>query len=852
MPRLPFSVIARLGGSSRFWRGRTTARQLWFRLTRRVFLLRESIYNTKVSASGIRYLARQTVFPALVAALSVVALHFIEKGWADFVADLGLIHTAFGKAITRPINGGSYSVLLQSVAAVTGVFLALYFTALSTVAATVYTAVPHDIRQLIVRDRLGSVYVRAAAYLTALSVFLLAAQASGASPYHLALFVIVLVSAFTIFSFIQLGQRAFYLADPTVLVDLPAAEFNRRFRNSTVDGWFWADPSFQEHYRRQAASSLGVIDSLLLISRKQQHLHGDPQDRLLLRVVALLQVYLKDKGMVPTKSRWFGERYEHKQWFLTESTAIDMATQTDTALSPETIPDHGWVESQLLDSAIGCIREALSEQRYSDTYAMLQKLPGVWDAFGANWFADEGSRWADNVTGVVIDAVAKSDPATTPPEAMRFLIGMADMAAFLPMSLELGLYKRITEIDARDLRTRISDADFGAAATPYTFGLPQSVCDELERIREGIQFERAADTPVHTPGWYVADVALNTFAWTVQAQFEASLAHAERWYPTISDRLTAAHAHEAAGAVLSRGLELAWKLGQHREKIETALTQLGADMVLGDLARPTWDGEVVDKRIERFRREVLKRMAKSIFDLAPKEMERDIPDYLGQAVHRSGEACFEALAQNDPELFRQLFGPYFFGVFAVIERLRPQVADWSDIGTALTWMTEPLIDLIDLSGYALIFSEYHANQTLWDECRDIWNAYLDGEDGKTRLRIISAGTSHQQRLFAISPRATLRTRREMFLSQLLSQLTRRPGRHQFAEGEVEHPSALIRRIAPSNGMGMMFLDASDVFIARFLMMLQGADGIDFGLADGKASELRDIDDTHDEAEAAEE
>src|SRR6202034_445323 len=118
---------------------------------------------------------------------------------------------------------------------------------------------------------------------------------------------------------------------------------------------------------------------------------------------------------------------------------------------------------------------------------------------------------------------------------------------------------------------------------------------------------------------------------------------------------------------------------------------------------------------------------KSIFDLAPKEMGRDIPDYLGQAVHRSGEACFEALAQNDPELFRQLFGPYFFGVFAVIERLRPQVADWSDIGTALTWMTEPLIDLIDLSGYALIFSEYHANQTLWDECRDIWNAYLDGE-----------------------------------------------------------------------------------------------------------------------------
>src|SRR6202040_2208945 len=112
--------------------------------------------------------------------------------------------------------------------------------------------------------------------------------------------------------------------------------------------------------------------------------------------------------------------------------------------------------------------------------------------------------------------------------------------------------------------------------------------------------------------------------------------------------------------------------------------------------------------------------------------------------------------------------------------------------------------------------------------------YLEGEEGKSRLQFLSVVTSHHQHLFAISPRATLRTRREMYLSQLLSQLPRKAPQHRFGDGEVDHASALIRRIAPSSsGMGMMFLDATDVFIVRYLMRHQDAANFDFGLANGK-------------------
>jgi hypothetical protein len=295
--------MTRFGGSSRYWRIRSRLRLLQAKTVQRKFRLREAIFGVRASASGVGHLSAQIVLPALLAAVSVVALHYLELQWASIVSDLGLANAGIGRALTRPISASAYSILLQSVAGVTGVFLALYFTAVNTVAATVYTTVPHDIRELMVRDRLGNAYVRMVAYLTALAIFLLIVQASGGHPYHDALLLIVFLSAFAIFAFIRLGERAFYLADPTMLIGLPLNDFLLRAQNATGKGWRSLDPLLQERYRRLARKSLQSIRSLVQISSKEAHLHGESQLRVLRSVGQLLPYYLSIKRQIPTKSK---------------------------------------------------------------------------------------------------------------------------------------------------------------------------------------------------------------------------------------------------------------------------------------------------------------------------------------------------------------------------------------------------------------------------------------------------------------------------------------------------------------------------------------------------------------------
>jgi hypothetical protein len=427
-------------------------------ISRRTFQVRELAFSGQASASGLRLLARQIALPGLAAGASVLILHFLEPQWRPFITDLGLDHTRLGHELTRPVNAGVYATLLETVAGVTGVFLALYFTAINTVAATVYMTVPHDVRNLIVHDRLGNAYVRAVSYLAALAVLLLAAVATGASAYHVAVPLIAALSTFAIFAFIRLGERAFYFADPTVLVDQPAQAFIRWLSKVRAKSWRALDPSVQEQYRSRAHTELQTIASLLQLSAAQAHLRGGPQTRVLTRIGVLLAVYLQIKSSLPTRSRWFGERYEHKRWFLTESTEISLATENETQLEPGVAPDRDWVERALLGGAITCLAEDLAQGRDSDAVAALGHLAEPWETFGSSWMAPEGIHWTRQITDVLIDQLTARTATGVASEPAE--LAVADNAGYLPVAVELGLYKRVASLQCETLRARWGATDW--------------------------------------------------------------------------------------------------------------------------------------------------------------------------------------------------------------------------------------------------------------------------------------------------------------------------------------------------------------------------------------------------------
>ena len=826
-------LIARFGGNARTWRWRKRLRALSFRMSRGLFTAGYTAEETTVRVRTVPLLLRNAVVPVLLALAIVVAMDLLNGSVHDLIK---------GWHWGTLSSSGSYDILLETAAATTGVFLALYFTAVSTVAANVYVSVPHDIRALLVKDRLSNVYVTGVAFTMALSVLLLIAHALTGRAYWLAPPVIGLFSAFSIFAFVRLGQRAFYLADPTLLANTLAYDFASWFRRAQAGRRRSRDPSFQEHYRQQARASIASLVSLLAIANDQPHLRGGSLRQLAIKITAVLSGYLTSRDRVPTKSRWFGERYEHKQWYLAESTEIETATRTASALQPRSVPDVSWVEDMILPALIDLVDADLEHADYEGAYSVLERLSSVWSRLGERWSEPTVERWTNLMTPRLFERLSQVDPATVPRPAL--VPAIWDALSMLPLSAELGFHGDVLKRTVDSLVTTLDEADWTDPRAPYNVGVPRPVIDFLEKVQAGREFEQAVEAPgsTRTPSWYVREVSLNLDESAFKEQIEAHVSLLTSWYTTHAQNLFDAQQPDACGAVLSRAIEVAWKLERHLDDWEQRANALRRPPLLISLNRPTWNWQQLRDSVQDFRNAVLGQLANSIKLHVARQRVEEMPDYLGQAVHTLGEACVQALQENNADLFDALFPTYFAGVLAVVGRIEEEVVDWQQ-KTMTTAIAEPVEDLLDVSGYALIFSELHDEPRYREMCVEKWRIYARGADGLKRITIIAALHAFENGLFAITHRATLRTRWQMNLEHQLNALPRDPSSSPFHEGEVQHPSALIRRIAGSGGIaGTMMYKPADIFVVRFLRTLAGAGALDFGINKWIVEALDDLGD----------
>jgi hypothetical protein len=91
----------------------------------------------------------------------VAALEFSERAILSyeglFPSFVQTLFVTLRSSVDR--NPSAYGNLFSSLAQIAGVFLGLYFTAVSVVASTVYARVQGDVRSLLLRDKVGNHYI---------------------------------------------------------------------------------------------------------------------------------------------------------------------------------------------------------------------------------------------------------------------------------------------------------------------------------------------------------------------------------------------------------------------------------------------------------------------------------------------------------------------------------------------------------------------------------------------------------------------------------------------------------------------------------------------------------------------
>jgi hypothetical protein len=800
-----------------YWAVRYALQRMQFVLASTKFGFSEGFRGTIESASILGTLFRSVLFPAIAATCVAILIQFIGDSWWPLTL------------LRDDPDPQTYDVLMGVIASVTGIFLAIYFAAVSTVAGAVYARVPNDVRELMVRDKVGNIYVWMLSFLAVFAVELLGLHGLQFPALRVGLVGIVVAVVPTVFAFAHLGRRAFYFFDPTALAGVLFEELRRAVRLSTAWGYRWQDPSFQEHYRGQASRALRTLDTLIRFAQQEQVLRGRPLLALALRSLWFMDEYLQQRRRIPSDSRWFKLTARYQEWYLADSTTLQLATSTMTALSPQMEPDPHWFEDDLLDMVERAFRASLNDDTET-SYQILQGYVDVCDRLGAEWEVSYARRRADALSGFTLERVLQAAAGEADDVTSRMMLGLAERIAVLPMTAGLGLIKSIEGLKVQTLGERLRELDWNNPAAIYLLSLPAPLRERLEYLSKRLPFESQAEGRFVSPPWYRVQLVVSGLADALHANVREQIEWTSAYYPSVAGRLRDGKCYPHAAAVYTRGLEYYWKLIHHLEQLEATVGILDGYRVASDLPWPEWFWKDWRRAVDELAAVLHEGLAHCIPHLAGEKRRPDLPDFFGEAAHRVGEACFQSLAENNAKLFARLFPRYFFGVLAVVEKIRERTTDLDDLSSLAPFLAEPLMDLITVSGYAYAWSELHRNPELWARCKTVWDRYLGslGAKAKDGIAFLAAVLRYRRSIFALTPRDVLRTRWQMTLNQAIRSLPHRLEDH----GRIglstlpNHPSILIRLMGSSQ-LGSIY-DGIDVFVSIYLRNLPDAAGVDFG------------------------
>jgi len=812
-----------------YWRIRTIYRQTRFFAHKSGFKTKSSIVNISHGANILWELFRSVILSIVLATLAAGAV--LASGQYGPTL-LHLLHSP--SWLLLPFEGidvknqSAYDGLLIGVIAVIGIFLTLYLNGVNTVVGTLYVKFPERIRKLFIQEKVGNIYVKFLIFLTIFSIQLLTVGVIGDFRPRIAILLIALLGCIAVLFFAQLTWRVLLLFDPTVFAGVLFSEITRWSYQATTQGYQWSEPTFQDYYRRQANEALQGLRSLVEVANEEQNLQREALATLLLKISLFLPTYLERKRRIPSDSRWYKLIPQRKEWYLSQDSVVKIATEAQTSLQPDMKPDQRWVEKELLSLQSQSLDACIKDGRMSVVFRILNNENEIFEALGEEWDVEFGGQLLTDITTITGFFLTQLDQTAEDRIAAQSLIaekiGVVDFLGLLPIAILLGFVKRLEEIDIEGLGDTIERIKWHHAKAIYELKLPPPILERLEMIQRGVAFELKAEGRTISPSWYIKQLIFRSISYALVQRLDQLVKTMGNYYVTQAQQWLKEQKYLLAAAFITRGLEFHSKALHHLPSLQKLATDLDAAHVTEKLPWPKWNWNTIHAILVEAQKSLSILFAQCIPGLAATQDTDDLPDYLGQAVHFTGEECFRALLTNDPDSFSKLFPMYFVGILQTHTILQDKTSDWQRENAI-----EPIIDLCELSGYSYLLAEFHQDPKLWTICKDTWDKFLQQQT--EIIPFFANAIAYNQSLFVITHRAILRTQWQMQFNELLRSLSRKlllmeDGSMIPPFEVVDHPSLLIRTVSGTDiGYLPAHYDGLDVFVDLYLLERPEAQGL---------------------------
>lgn len=817
-----------------FWRVNYYIKNIKFNFLKIFFRQKEGIKQVKTGFSLFIELIKIIAIDFLISIIIIVILEILETYILKIPVNNKPAATTYLLNLFSIMHKGviksapTIGTLFTVVASISGIFLGLYFTAISVVMSSVFVKVPSNLRELLLKEKFGNQFIKILAIIASSSVLLLSYIALGKYPGFLNLLYISLMGCFGIFGIIKLGIRTFIFLDPTHLSDILFFDLNSNIRYSTIYGYRWQDTNFQAHYNKIAANNILTLSTIINLCSKEQHLQKQPLSNILKKSIYFLYNYQQQKSFIPSDSRWYSLTPKYKNWFFEDYSALTTALKTQTSIQPELIPNPYWLEDNLMEIIKSPIEKILSKNNIETAYEILNTFILYLGKLGENLEFKKGKEIINSL-GIIIEnyinknAIAKNNYSNNN-------LAIFDIYELLTLSLILGFYKTVRNLDDKAILKKIDSINWNNIKGLYKRQFIPNILPTLEFIQKCLKFEELAERRILSPNWYLRQLIIIRYLDLLQDATNETMLILKEFFISKSESLISVKSYILVAHHTQRGLEMCDKIQAIFSSLEKITKDFEKFRIIKELSWQTWNWKQINDNIIESSDILMENLAKCIPAISAIEQKENTPDIFGQAYNTVCQGCYDSIYFKKPERFKKLFPLFFYSALLAFDKLEQKLKDWRP-ETSLPIKLEPLFDIIELSGYSKIYSELFEIPSIWSVCENTWNLYLQNKKAPNEIiKFLVESYKYYKSLFQISTRDLLRTNWKISFNHVLLEMNLIDGRVPFRryfnnKQKFKHKSALIRALC--RGRYEPFISATDVFILIYLLKRPESKEIDY-------------------------
>lgn len=628
---------------------------------------------------------------------------------------------------TYPDDRDAVIELISVIASVTGVILALFYPILATIASTAYAKVHASIRNLLLYEKETQSYLRRLTYLTACSIVVLTFLSFHLLPGNLVISFLAFYSFTTLFGILNIGLGIYNFFEPSTLAKIVFSKLTDSIKNVTTGGEYWNDKNFQIHNYKNAfeqTENLNLITSLCL---SDENIKESSFKSSIEMSFHSLHYYLIQKPKIPIDSLWFPNVYSHLSYFESDMTLRDLSMKTYTYIQPKRVQNYYWLEERILNGITAGLETVvkrghvnLLSETIQMSYPIFKNLGVVTDIKMCETIL---VKFKKNVYLIANNANLEqySD--------LKNELGCIEVYCYAILEFQISILDTTIALDANTIISNYNKIDWNKKESIYSTSFIPDLHELLSKIQKFMQNEKTIEGRSITPDWYYIQLLASEYLKLIYAKINNAIKLVDAYLISVAKHFDSFERPLLSSFTVHIILEIIYKIEFRVMNFSRTLNDFDQlEVCKGEFSWIKPDEKNLIEQIDVYKNNCLSIISNNIGKISNIYWDNHYPDIYAQSYSLLSTELNKYLCGNNLECIKMYFPSFLKSALSTHINLNNRYRHYNN---PLNISYQTLHDIMEISGYAYIYSAIFKNPEIWLSVKSTW----DNEFEPTRENI---------------------------------------------------------------------------------------------------------------------